>query len=160
MPSITTRRATAEDIDEFKDVVVDSVLELCNGHYTPEQLQSLLAQYPHREVYGSWIHERVLLVAESEGEIIGFAQYYPPNNSIEAVHVASRIGRHGVGKMLVVSIEEVARNQGAQRIWLDASLNATEFYEKCGYSRIGAGTFKCNDGAELEVVRYEKVLCS
>jgi hypothetical protein len=37
-------------------------------------------------------------------------------------------------------------------------LNATGFYENCGYSRTGRGTFKCNDGVELGVVNYEKEL--
>lgn len=160
MPLITTRRATVEDIDAFKDVVVKSVLELCQAYYTPEQLASLLAQYPQRSLYARWIDERVLMVAECDGEIVGFAQYYPPSHSIEAVHVLPGFGRRGVGKMLVMSIEEFARTQGARRISLDASLNAADFYEKCGYSRKEAGTFKCNDGTELGVVHYEKELCS
>jgi hypothetical protein len=40
-----------DDIDKFKEVVVESVLELCKVHYTCEQMASLLAQYPHRDLY-------------------------------------------------------------------------------------------------------------
>ena len=57
---ITTRKAVSQDIDEFKKVVVESVLELCKDCYTPTQLKSLLGQYPARELYEKWIHERVL----------------------------------------------------------------------------------------------------
>ena len=155
---ITTRRATSEDIDDFKIIIVESVLELCKGYYTPEQLNSLLAQYPDRNVYEKWIHERVLVVAEHEIDIVGFAQYFPPNSTIEAVHVLPAYAKQGVGKMLVQFLEEIARGQGAKRIALDSSLNAVGFYEKCGYVRKENSSFKCNGCVELEVVNFEKDL--
>jgi hypothetical protein len=62
--------------------------------------------------------------------------------------------------MLVESIEEIAEALGAKRITLDSSLNAVGFYEKCGYLRKEDSVFECNDGVELRVVNYEKLLCS
>ena len=106
---IVTRKANSEDIDDFKKVVNESVLELCKNHYTAEELQSLLAQYPNRQLYEKWFHERVLVVAEHEGMIIGFAQYFPPDSSIEAVHVLPAYVKKGVGKMVMILIEEIAK---------------------------------------------------
>jgi GNAT superfamily N-acetyltransferase len=154
---ITTRRATKEDIDEFKNVIIESVLELCKEFYTPKQLNSLLRQYPHRKLYEKWIEERVLVVAELEKQMIGFAQYYPPDNSIEAVHVLPGYVNQGVGKKLLQFVEDIARSQGAKKITLDSSLNAVGFYENCGYVRKDSSTFRCNDGVELNVVNFEKV---
>ena len=158
VPMITVRRARSEDIDDFKIITVESVLELCKGDYTPEQLKSLLAQYPQRNVYEKWIRERVLVVAEHERDIVGFAQYFPPNSTIEAVHVLPAYAKQGVGKMLVQFLEEIARGQGTKTIALGSSLNAVGFYEKCGYIRKENSSFKCNDGVELEVVNFEKDL--
>ena len=157
---ITVRKAISEDIDEFKKVVVESVLELCKDHYTQAQLKSLLAQYPGRELYEKWIDERVLVVAEDEGKIVGFAQYFPPNSSIEAVHVLPSHVKRCVGKALVELIEDLARNQGVEKITLGSSLNAIGFYTKCGYVEKESGTIKCNDGVELRVVFFEKTLRS
>ncbi len=157
---ISTRWAHSEDIDDFKKVVVESILDLCKGHYTLEELQSLLAQYPSRDLYEKWLHERVLVVAEHDGKIVGFAQYFPPDSSIEAVHVLPAYAKRGIGKMLVALIEEIARAQGANRITLGSSLNAVGFYERCGYSQKESGTFKCLNGVELGVVNFEKQLCS
>lgn len=155
---ISVRPAIAADIDEFKHVIIESVLEFCKHFYTPRQIISLLSQYPNRNLYEKWIQERVLVVAEHDGKIIGFAQYFPPNNSIEALHVLPNFGKQGIGKKLIQSIEEIARNQGASQITLGSSLNAVGFYEKCGYTRIKTTRFKCNDGIELDVVCYEKEL--
>ena len=117
------------------------------------------AQYPGRESYEKWNHERVLVVSEHENQIVGFAQYYPPNNSIEAVHVLPNFAKQGVGKKMVAKIEEIAKIQEACKIILGSSLNAVGFYEKCGYVRKENSQFKCNDGVLLEVVNYEKELC-
>jgi len=144
---IITRRAAPEDIDRFKTVVVQSVLELCRGHYTQAELKSLLAQYPGRELYEKWIRERVLVVAEDEGAIVGLAVHVLP----------SHVKRH-VGKRLVELIEDIARNQGAERITLGSSLNAVGFYAKCGYVKKEGSTFMCNDGVELGIVNFEKAL--
>ena len=99
-----------------------------------------------------------LVVAEDEGKIVGFAQYFPPNSSIEAVHVLPSHVKRSVGKILVRRIEDIARNQGAERITLGSSLNAVGFYAKCGYVEKKNDTFKCNDGVELGVMNFEKTL--
>jgi hypothetical protein len=67
------RRAVETDISYFKKVVEQSILELCKDSYTEEQIGALLKQYPGPVLYRKWISERVLLVAEKEGEIVGFA---------------------------------------------------------------------------------------
>ena len=157
---IDVRRATVHDIEQLKNLVIASVLELCKEHYTPKELQSLLAQYPRRELYEKWIDERVLVVAEYKGTIVGFAQYFPQDSSIEAVHVSPGHAKQGIGQMVVARMEEIARHQGAKKITLSSSLNAIGFYEKCGYIRKDSGKFWCNDGVELGVVNFEKELCN
>lgn len=157
---IHTRRATKLDIEGFKTVVNESVLELCKGFYTSSELQSLLSQYPGRKLYEKWLKERVLVVAEDGDQIVGFAQYFPPNNSIEAVHVLPSHIKRGVGKMLMEELEEIAKEQGAKKIMLDSSLNAVGFYDKCGYTKKQNTVFRCNDGVDLRVVNYEKALYS
>jgi len=157
---IHTRRATKQDIASFKTVVINSVLELCKDFYTSTELQSLLAQYPGKELYEKWLQERVLVVAEDGDQLVGFAQYFPPNSSIEAVHVLPSHIKKGVGKMLMAELEEIAKKQGAKIIILDSSLNAVGFYDRCGYTKKQNAVFKCNDGVDLRVVRYEKIFNS
>lgn len=57
-------------------------------------------------------------------------------------------------------IEEVSSSQGENTITLESSLNAVKFYEKCGYKRKKAGKYQFKNGAELEVVIYEKEINS
>jgi hypothetical protein len=49
-----------------------------------------------------------------------------------------------------------SKSRGVRNITLDASLNATEFYARCGYTRKQASKHRCKNGVELETVGYEK----
>lgn len=131
---------------------------LCRDFYTDVQLDALLKQYPGQEVYSKWLPERVLVVAEQEGEITGFAQMNPATCSIEALHVNPEQACRGIGRSLTGEIERIAADMGIKKLVLDSSVNADGFYARCGYTRKGEGMFRCNSGIELEIVTYEKEL--
>lgn len=152
------RMATASDIDCFMAVVETSILALCREAYTQQQIDALLQQYPGPNLYKKWLTERILIVAENEGGIIGFAQLDPDSASIEAVHVLPAYTHRGIGRRLLNEIENIAAQRGLAKISLDSSLNAERFYAKCGYLRKGSSQFKCNNGIELETVAYEKAM--
>jgi len=153
---IEIREAREDDIEQLKEVVASSISELCKGHYTPVQLEELLGQYPGKDVYRKWLRERVLIVATNEAGVVGFAQFNPSHESLEAVHVSPEHAGKGIGKSLVRGIEEKARRLGVRKVFVDSSLNAAGFYSSCDYVRIGPSKYQCRDGIELETVRFEK----
>jgi len=78
--TMNIRQATKIDIDQFKELIKESILVSCDAYYSREQFSA-------SEVYEKWIHGRLLLVAEKNGDIVGFAQYSPDISLIGAVHV-------------------------------------------------------------------------
>lgn len=155
---ITIRYATSEDIKIIKEIIKHSILELCKEYYTMNELQSLLAQYPDFQRYQKWLADRVLLVAENDCGRVGFAQYFPDIEYIEAVHVLPGYTNQGIGKQLVEKIEQIARQHGAEKIRLDASLNAEKFYRKCGYEQKQGSVYICNNGMQLPTIAFEKCI--
>jgi len=153
---INIRNAIQVDIEQFKVVIESSILAFCKDYYTTDQIDALLGQYPDAALYTKWIDDRVLIVAENENSVIGFAQYNPENNSVEAIHVSPKYACNGIGSKLVKKIEEIAKSQGADKITLGASLNAVDFYAKCGYRKKEITEYKCNNGITLKTVVYEK----
>jgi putative acetyltransferase len=159
---ITIRKAQEKDIESFKQVIEASLFALCKNHYSKQELHALLSLYPGKNLYKKWIAERVLLVAEDRGKIVGFAQYFPPNSSLEALHVSPERCNQGIGRKLLQAIEIIARDLDANTISFDASLNAVVFYEKCGYIKDVPGKIKCKDSTgimiEIDVVKFAKNL--
>jgi GNAT superfamily N-acetyltransferase len=90
--------------------------------------------------------ERVLLVAEEGGRILGTVQVVlaqPENQPHRAdvskmlVHRAAR--RRGLGEALMNAAEAAARDCGKSLLVLDtASADAERLYARCGWQRVGA----------------------
>lgn len=90
--------------------------------------------------------ERVVLVAELDGEVVGMAHLVPsgaanaPHRAeVQRVAVAADTRGAGVGRKLMETVEQTALERGLTLLWLtthDGS-DACAFYEAVGYERLG-----------------------
>lgn len=101
----------------------------------------------YREVVAALAdRERLLLVAEEGGEIVGMAQlvFSGATNAdhraeVQRVAVAADARGRGIGRQLMAALEKAARENGVTLLWLtthDATA-ACVFYEAIGYKRLG-----------------------
>lgn len=85
-----------------------------------------------------------LFVAELEGELAGFAatQIYPvlvqdaPVCRLAALVVAERFRRRGIGRALILAVEQEGRRSGCDRVVLESALRRDEahgFYRSLEY---------------------------
>ena len=90
--------------------------------------------------------ERLLLVGEEEGEVVGMAQvvFSGATNAdhraeVQRVGVATEVRGRGIGQDLMSAVEEAAREHGVTLLWLTthADSDACAFYEAIGYTRMG-----------------------
>jgi GNAT superfamily N-acetyltransferase len=98
----------------------------------------------HRDALGE--DDRVVLVAELDGEVVGMAHLAPsraanaPHRAeVQRVAVAERARGGGLGRALMAALEEVARGRGLTLLWLTThdGTPAATFYEAVGYARMG-----------------------
>ena len=91
-------------------------------------------------------HERLLLVGEEGGEVVGMAQvvFSGATNAdhraeVQRVGVAVEVRGQGIGQELMSALEEAAREHGVTLLWLTthAGSDACAFYEAIGYTRMG-----------------------
>jgi GNAT superfamily N-acetyltransferase len=101
--------------------------------------------------YGSTVRaldgvERILVVAELDGDVVGMAQLVRSGATnarhraeVRRVTVASAARGRGVGRGLMTAVEEAARAHGLTLLWLTthADTDADRFYEAIGYTRLG-----------------------
>ena len=86
---------------------------------------------------------RHYLVAESEGELIGYAGLcaYPPNESyVQTIAVASTHQGEGVGTRLLVELIEESTRRACKHLDLEVradNAGAIALYERHGFVRIG-----------------------
>jgi len=84
-----------------------------------------------------------MYVAVLSGGIVGVASIRwvdgcdPPHPWLYGLHVATEVQRMGVGRALVRTAEDVARDRGARQMSLDVDIDdarAIKFYEALGYA--------------------------
>lgn len=100
--------------------------------------------------------EPILFVAVEGERRYGFSEVLPSEEYLHAVYVDPDRARSGVGRSLLRRAEWAAVHEGAERLELDSSLNAVEFYEQHGYMRIEETVLRMGEGMELPCVRMEK----
>jgi acetyltransferase len=90
--------------------------------------------------------ERLLVVAEEAGQIVGMAQlvFSGATNAdhraeVQRVAVAADTRGRGIGRELMAGVDEAAREFGVTLLWLTthADTEACTFYEAIGYARMG-----------------------
>ena len=111
-----------------------------------------------REV--SWRHctGTTIYVAEDATGLLGLSEVHRANGCVynAAVFVSSRASRKGVGSALYSTAECQALRAGAERIVLNSSLAAVEFYENNGFRQLHHGSSEMPSGTKMKIIRMIK----
>lgn len=163
-PSI--RRATGADAVAIQRVArdawhaayddelgADRVEESVEAWYDPERLVEDDIGDP----------ERPVLVAESDGGVVGFAELVPDDEDdarchLYRIYVAPEHWGRGIGGALLDRAEAVARERAFERLELSvmaANERALGFYEAHGFDRVGTTH---DDDMGVQVHEYEQRL--
>jgi GNAT superfamily N-acetyltransferase len=138
MSSITIRQAVLAD------------LELVAGLF--DAYRQFYDQVSDREAARNFLRARfehgqsVMLLAESQGQAVGFTQLYPSFSSVSMarvfvlndLYVSPSARRMGVGEQLLKAASSYAREMGAVRLSLNTNvqnLPAQALYESMGWTR-------------------------
>lgn len=105
--------------------------------------------------------EAVFLVAETDDEIVGFAEASFENRELEMLYVDPAYQSRGVATLLSDEVERRLRSRGVGPLYVEASMNAVPFYERVGYERVGTHQKQITidgDSVEMEMVDMKKEL--
>jgi len=115
--------------------------------------------------------ERVLIVAEDGGGILGMAQlvFSGATNAnhraeVQRVGVTAEARGRGIGSRLMAAVEEAARESSVSLLWLTThdGTDACVFYEAVGYAKLGVmpNYSRRPDGTLWPGAFYFKELCA
>ena len=138
MTTLTTRHATADDLDALAPLF-DAYRRF---YEQPGDVALASAFLLSRMERG----ESTILVAEADGELLGFCQLYPTWCSVAAARifvlydlfVDDGARRSGVGRQLMLAAQAFGRDAGAVRLDLSTArtnARAQALYESLGWQR-------------------------
>lgn len=101
-----------------------------------------------------------ILVVEAGTQIIayGIVHQRSGRGHLITIDVLPEFRGKGVGSLLLASLHEVARAQGARAIWLEVAVSnlvARRFYEGHGYQRVGMRRRYYPDGSDALIMKRD-----
>lgn len=154
--TLIIRAAKQDDLPALLQLRADSIGAITAG-YDSDTLQQWLHFNP-TDRYLETIRVRNLLVASNGDAILGCAGLYLPKTQLIATFVHPDCGGTGVGRRLVAAVEERARQFGLPQMLVESALNATPFYQSCGYFLNTATHTMYSQRTGLAVDALEKTL--
>jgi ribosomal protein S18 acetylase RimI-like enzyme len=135
---LATRRATLEDLDALAPL-----FDAYRRFYEQPGDVALASAYLHARIERG---ESTILVAEGDGQLLGFCQLYPTWCSVAAARifvlydlfVDEGVRRAGVGRALMLAAQAFGREAGAVRLDLSTArtnARAQALYESLGWQR-------------------------
>lgn len=158
------REATFQDLESIMNIYNEGIEDRIATLETETKDLSYMQEWfqDHSERYK-------VLVAEEDGEVVGWASLNPYNNRCAYSGVADLsiyIGRNsrgkGIGSILLTAIDEAAHENGFHKIVLFTfpfNESGQKLYQKLGYRQVGI--FKNQgvlEGKFVDVMAMEKLL--
>lgn len=95
-------------------------------------------------------------LALADGEVVGTGRLTMYGREAQVAWVATRVPwrGQGVGKAIMRAIIERGRQEGADRVMLNAQTHAIGFYEDLGFHTIGSEFFMSGIGHQVMILRF------
>lgn len=153
---VTIRKATRDDAPAVFRIRNAAVLIQCAGHYSEEELK----RWTDGEL-AEWFADAVekhCHVAIRDGVIVATGMVDLESGSIDALFVEPAHMGTGLGKEMLLHLENLAADAGLAALKLDSSLNAAEFYRRHGFVGDRLSRYESPRGISLACVPMAKTL--
>ncbi|MFJ2682390.1 GNAT family N-acetyltransferase [Pseudomonas sp. NPDC087342] len=150
------RRAKPSDAQTAFEIRLQAIRHQCIGAYTKEQMLAWTAGAA-KDGYDV-LMEKYFYLGCIEGEPVATGMLDLENSEIGAIFVLPGFMQRGIGLKIVTHLEGLARGLGLKEVNLDATLNASDFYRRCGYVGEEPAIYHSPSGLQLACVPMVKGL--
>jgi diamine N-acetyltransferase len=166
------RVATTQDAVALSGVAAATFALACPPGMSPVSVQRFIDDNLTPARFEEYVADdgRAVLLAEEDGEVVGYAMLvhgdpydadaravvrHLPTTELSKIYVLPRAHGAGTAGKLLDAALDAARGVGAAGVWLgtnQANTRAQRFYEKSGFVRVGTKRFWVGDHHEDDFV--------
>ena len=155
-PMLQIRRATQDDAQAAFEIRLRAIRHQCIGAYTEQQMLTWTAgsaadgysALMDSHFYMGWV----------DGVAVATGMLDLPRREIGAIFVLPEFMQQGIGVLILEFLEQLAHQLGLEQVVLDATLNAADFYRRCGYRGEQTSIYHSPSGLQLACVPMVKQL--
>ncbi|WP_421552851.1 GNAT family N-acetyltransferase [Pseudomonas yamanorum] len=154
MNNLLIRAARLEDAEGIFQVHKNSVENLCNADYGPDQI-SMWLDGRSPETYREAIVAGNFWLACTD-TLQGFVEI--DGHEVSKLFVRGDAAGQGMGARLLLEALQRIEAAGHSKAYLEATLTAEKFYAAFGFRKIGEGTFsRGNSPVSIEIIKMERL---
>jgi len=127
------RAARPQDAEAISRVIAEALQQTNSADYTAEVISRMTTSYNAARV-GLMIRGREMFVAELEHGIVGVIGYSV--GTVRSLFIAPEHQGIGLGRQLLASVEDRARQAEIRSLTVAASLTGIGFYRRCGFENL------------------------
>jgi putative acetyltransferase len=146
----------AGDAPEIARLFYETIRSVNKADYSEEQVAAMAPGVPDPEEWHDRMTDRRTLVAEEDGEVVGFAEL-EGDGHLDMLYLRGDAVGRGVGRRLYSEVEREARGLGLGQIFTEASITARPFFERQGFRVVREQTVS-RRGVEMTRFAMEKLL--
>ncbi|TRZ77227.1 GNAT family N-acetyltransferase [bacterium] len=154
--NITVRKATLEDASEIVEIHRNCVLETNSQFYPNDVIQEWIKTITVENIEKQFKNSQWAVI-DIENKIIGFCQFSFDEKSLYQINISPTYQNMNYGKLLYNFVEKQFLENSINKISLNSTLNAREFYQKLKFKELEQIKFKL-DKTFVEMIKMEKVL--
>ena len=115
------------------ELIHSCILQVNSRNYTPHFIKTLTESYRKNFLRRP---ERSTFVIERDGILVGTGSIIISQGRINDMFIAVENHRKGFGKSLMAHLENVAKENNLESLFLYSSISGVYFYEKVGYTEV------------------------
>jgi putative acetyltransferase len=158
---VLVRPLLRREAKAFLEVHHAAVRAIAAADYPPEIIEAwapLPISDEHVETVLANPEGEIRFVAVVADEILGIGAVVLDRRELRACYVAPHATRRGVGAQIVRRIEQTARDNRLNALWLDSSVTAEPFYARLGYAAVARGVHVLSSGHPMACVKMSRSL--
>lgn len=134
--TITVREYGESDATALADIYYNTIHRVNARDYSPEQINAWAPLQDRDDTkWANRLEEKRPLVAESRGQIAGFAEL-ESNGHIDCFYCHHNYQRRGVGSALMNEILATAQTRELSKLYAEVSATARPFFESFGFKAV------------------------
>ncbi|XP_022796020.1 uncharacterized protein LOC111334526 [Stylophora pistillata] len=173
METFRIRNAIETDAEDIYRIHTEAIKKKCSTRYSTEDVSAWVARQ-EKAKYLPFIAANEIIVAEiaRDRRVVGFGHLIADTLTeadsnetadgkamqIRGLFADPDCGVKGVGTALVKELENRAKEYGAVRVKVNSSLNAVEFYKKCGFVALDITSHQISEQSCLQCQKMIKEL--
>lgn len=148
------RKATGADAPAAWLIRNASIWQQCSAHY-PADLLELWTRGELTEAFITMVEDS-FHVAIMDDQVVATGMIDLESGKLDAIFVHPDHMGTGLGKQMLLYLENLAIEAGLAEMHLESTLNATGFYRGCGFTGEGISSYQSPRGISLDCVLMKK----